>query len=190
MRRSVWTLLCGLACMRLLGATPTLAQAVDLEPLEKELAEDGYKLRSVLDATGHYYALLVDPVSQPPRFAVVRLVADTLVWLHSSDRTPLPHQVDWLVLGQGAYGLAVSRSDPELSIARTDVYLLSGDTLITTYADPPWRCVLAEAVDIDGDGVVELISYQDEAIPVLACSEDIAIEPLEHIGAPLLGLPS
>jgi len=142
------------------GTAVTVESTAKLDSLARQW---GYHLRGVAAIDGPYYAVIAGRGTTPPNdLLVVKQVGDTfeLVQELLALGWNEPTVVRWIST-QGRRSLVVSLDDRIEGGVMTTVYVVDEDSLVATFQDAN-ACRPAELHDVDGDGSLELLSFEED----------------------------
>jgi hypothetical protein len=142
-------------------------QGEELGRVKKFMDDSGYSLTEVMDHAGRYYAVLGRRAADSGSSLVALMVADDSVgFLHDPwelrEYEQLP-SVRWVSLDGGpADVLAVTYDDMVEGPTFTVLFRIESGELKMIFNDENAGCLPARLRDLDDDGVLELISYEED----------------------------
>jgi hypothetical protein len=151
------------------------------------LDRQGYTLRLIMTAEDGYYAAVAMKDSITAFFVLIATNADSLLFMEDPLELVYRHRPDeaeWLSLkGDPVDAVRITFDNPVEGLIGTTVDAIVSDTLVSIYKDGPDGCKAAELVDVNRDGIVELLSYHEDPSE-RQCGDSCEFELRERFGMP------
>jgi hypothetical protein len=141
----------------------------------------------IMAAEGGYYAAVAMKDSIRAFFVLMATNGDSLLLIDDPLELAYrarPDEVEWLNLqGDRVDAVRITFDNPIEGLIGTSVDAIISDRLVSIYRDGAGGCKAAELVDVDGDGIVELLSYHEDPSEQ-QCGDSCELELRERFGMP------